>query len=235
MYYSQRGSQAAFDGGMLYGVILTTEVLRLTVSRILILLTALGLGIVIESVAKYQMQLILFAFAFVISLIASLELEHAHHEYMVGSAFISLVNGFVEILDLVLIFWILAAFARTTRYLKQENLIYKHQVVNSLFNWFIGCIVVAIILDLSVLFTRRTTANLDEYWKSLALWENKDFIIWTFYTVMSMYILKPDENSPKLEEINHLLDETLQEAAEPDRDGVELEKLETQEEIEDEE
>lgn len=126
LYYYQRGSQAAFDGGTLYGLILTTEVLRLTVSRILILLTALGLGIVIESVTKYQMQLILFAFAFVISLIASLELEHAHHEYMVGSAFISLVNGLVEILDLILIFWIIAAFVRTTRYLKREALIYKY-------------------------------------------------------------------------------------------------------------
>lgn len=90
----------------------------------------------------------------------------------------------------------------------------------------------AIILDLSVLFTRRTTVNLDEYWKSLVLWENKEFIIWTFYTVVSMYILKPDEDSPKLEEINHLLDETLQEA-QPDNSEVELDKLETQEEIED--
>ena len=85
---------------------------------------------------------------------------------------------------------------------------------------FVFCIVLSILLELSQLFTLRYTKNIDKYWKSLALWENNNFIIWTFYTFILMVILRPTQNINQLEEINKLLDETLTEVDEiemPDR------------------
>ena len=64
------------------------------------------------------------------------------------------------------------------------------------------------LLELSQLFTRRSTVNLDLYWRSLSLWENNNFIIWTFYTMIIMWVLRPNERSPKLEDTDKLLYET---------------------------
>ena len=74
IFYCERNSKSNFEGGNLYVLLLAVEVFRLTLCRILTLLTALGLDIVIKSVENYQFQLILFSFMFIISLIAHLSL-----------------------------------------------------------------------------------------------------------------------------------------------------------------
>ena len=74
---------------------------------------------------------------------------------------------------------------------------------------FVCCIAFGILCLLIETFTQRRGASRDYYWKTNAYWENYSFIIVTAYTGALMFILKPEENSHKLQDIDELVDETL--------------------------
>jgi len=138
-------------------------------------------------------------------------------------AIIGIVNGAVELLDLALIFWILLAFKRTIKYLSATNegkevsskdvalKSYKRVIVTQIYKVFCMCVILNLVLEISDLFTLRSSKNIDEYWKSSAMWERNNFVIYTIFTVCMMWYLKPTEDSYKLEEeMEELLNETLQ-------------------------
>ena len=149
IYYSERNAKSKFTGNALFVFLLAVEVFRLTLSRILTLLTALGLDIVIKSVQKYMFQLVLFSFMFVLSLIVDIALQYTVSEYILSNALVSLVNGLVECLDIMLIFWIVLAFQRLLNYLKKEELTYKEQIVSRIYYSFSFCIILSILLEVS--------------------------------------------------------------------------------------
>ena len=53
IFFSERNAKSKFTGNTLFVFLLAVEVFRLTLSRILTLLTALGLDIVIKTIDKY--------------------------------------------------------------------------------------------------------------------------------------------------------------------------------------
>ena len=83
-------------------------------------------------------------------------------------------------------------------------------MLTKIYRVFCGCIAIELLLELSELFTLRTTKHLNDYWKSSALWEKNGFIIFTVVVIAMMYYLKPTEETYKLqEEMEELLNETL--------------------------
>lgn len=88
---------------------------------------------------------------------------------------------------------------------------YKREIVTYIYKVFLVCVILNFALEISDLFTLRSTKNIDEYWKSSALWERNNFVIYTIFLVCMMWCLKPTEESYKLEEdMEVLLNETLQ-------------------------
>ena len=150
-------------------------------------------------------------------------IEHTKHEHKVSVAIIGIVTGTVEVLDLILIFWILLAFKRTIKYLSTTNegkepstkdvalKSYKRVIVAQIYQVFGVCVILDFILEISDLFTLRSSKNIDEYWKSSAMWERNHFVIYTIFLICMMWCLKPTKDSYKLEEeMAELLNETLQ-------------------------
>ena len=73
------------------------------------------------------------------------------------------------------------------------------------------CVILEFGLEISDLFTLRSSKNIDDYWKSSAMWERNNFVIYTVFLICMMWYLKPTEESYKLEEeMEELLNETLQ-------------------------
>ena len=56
-----------------------------------------------------------------LSISASLAVEHTKHEHSIHFAVVGLINGSVQIFNMILIFWILLAFNRTLGYLKKQT------------------------------------------------------------------------------------------------------------------
>ena len=116
IYYQLKDKQAS-DPGHLFGAVIFTEVLRLVFSRILTLVVALGLDIVISSISRYIGKIMVMTLLLTLAISASLAIEHTKHEHNINFAIVGVVNGIVQICDILLIFWIIMAFRRTLGYL----------------------------------------------------------------------------------------------------------------------
>ena len=83
-------------------------------------------------------------------------------------------------------------------------------MLSKIYRVFCGCVIIEVLLELSELFSLRTTKNLDEYWRTSAMWEKNGFVIFTIVLVVMMWYLKPTEETYQLEEeMEELLNETL--------------------------
>ena len=88
---------------------------------------------------------------------------------------------------------------------------YKKEIVTQIYKVFCMCVILEFGLEISDLFTLRSSKNIDDYWKSSAMWERNNFVIYTLFLICMMWYLKPTEESYKLEEdMEELLNETLQ-------------------------
>jgi len=88
---------------------------------------------------------------------------------------------------------------------------YKRVILTQIYKVFCACVILNFVLEISDLLTLRSSKNIDEYWKSSAMWERNNFVIYTIFTICMMWYLKPTEDSYKLEqEMQELINETLQ-------------------------
>jgi len=121
-----------------------------------------------------------------------------------------LVSLPLAICNTIIFFWILMAFRRTLLYLRQKKQDYKHDVMVRIFESFIFCLALTILIYSLEIGGRRNDANLDKRWKINCMQEKSYFFVFTLFTVCMMCVLRPTECSRDLSDIQELLDETLQ-------------------------
>ena len=140
---------------------------------------------------------------------ASLSIQYSEHDHIYSSSIVFFANLPIMLLDLLLSFWVIQAYRRTLSYLNKKNQTYKFQILIKMYYCFLGCIGMGVLCYLIEIMTARKGQNRDYFWKSNAYWENYSFIIVSIYTGGLMYILRPEANSHKLQDIDELVDETL--------------------------
>ena len=115
--YKMKDSKLRFEGSGLFTFIMMLQLFRITFSRILSLVIALGYQIVIKSVEKYHPKIVGMTFLIVVAMTASLAVEQSGHDHLYSESVIFMINAPILLLDLILSFWVIQAYRRTLAYL----------------------------------------------------------------------------------------------------------------------
>ena len=173
-------------------------------------MVALGFQIVIKNVHKYANKITVLCVVLMLSMVLSFTVQERSKEHPMLPTVVALANLPLLLTDLLLFFWIFLAFRRTLRYLEKKHQDYKFKIISTIYKAFVACIAIGAFLQFIELVIQRNGANKDKYWRSTAFWEIYSFGLFTAFVAVLMVVLRPEENSHKLCDIDELVDETLQ-------------------------
>jgi len=173
-------------------------------------MVALGFQIVIKNVHKYANKITVLCVVLMLSMVLSFMVQERSKEHPMLPTVVALAHLPLLLTDLLLFFWIFLAFRRTLRYLEKKHQDYKYNIISKIYKAFTACIAIGASLQFIELAFKINGANKDKYWKSTAFWETYSFGLFTVFVTVLMVVLRPEENSHRLCDIDELVDETLQ-------------------------
>lgn len=195
------------------------EIFRSTFARVVTLVVALGYGILIKTIERYQNKILSVSFMYMASLAAYNGIMYINHSSPVSGPVAMIVSFPLSILNTFFGFWIYSAFKRTLHYLGQKEQTYKFNIISKLFVCTCICLLASFMLVILDIIAALTYSR-DTDWTIMWAWESSWFWIFTLFVMSIIVILKPDEKSAMLVEMQEILDETLTEMPTEERGDI---------------
>lgn len=189
------------------------QVLRDTFARIITLLVSLGYGILIKTIERYFSKIFLISVLYVAALSFQLAVQHINYFTPVSGLFVLMSVAPLTSVDFVFCFWIFLALRRTLNYLMTKEQKYKFKIVSQIFGSISVCLLVIFILML-VQTMQVMSGSRDEEWGTFWVWEASWFAVFTGFVLSMVFVLRPNEMSDMLTQMQEVLDETLTEVVE---------------------